>query len=87
MVLDSLVGCGLQWASAGGEPFRKHQQSDVVQQGGQLEMVQGVGIHVERPTDVERDRRSPSSVSGLPGQGAVDFLAGLTDEDAFHIAA
>jgi hypothetical protein len=87
MILKGHVGVTFKRPAAGSEMGWEHQDSDIVEQACELELVHCVDVELHRLSNPECKSCDPLSVSGLPRQHPIDFPADLTHEDAFDIAS
>jgi hypothetical protein len=87
MILHGDVGVWIEPVHAVGEVVRKHQEPDVVEQRREFPIVQLACRHADRLPDQQRDRSGAEAVTGLPGKRAINFLADLAHEYAFHVTA
>jgi hypothetical protein len=87
MILDNDVGVRIKHSTAGPEMIRKHQESDVMKQGGKFEMVKRSDIKPQLQSDPAGDEGGLSRVPRLPWQSTVEFAGDLTDQNAFEISS
>jgi hypothetical protein len=66
---------------------RKHQEPDVVEEGGEFQVVQFIGSQADRLSDQQRDRSCTAAMAGLPGERAIQLLGYLPNENAFDVTA
>jgi hypothetical protein len=66
---------------------RQHQESDIVEEGGEFQIVQQVASQTNRLSDQQRDRSRASTVACMPGERAIQLPAHLLHKDVFDIMA
>jgi hypothetical protein len=87
MILHGDIGFGIEPVHPDGQVVRKHQKPDIVEEGGEFQIVQLAWGQANRLSDQQRDRSCAAAVAGLPGERAIDFLADLANEYAFDVTA
>jgi hypothetical protein len=50
---------------------REHQEPDIVEKGGEFQVVQFIGSQADRLSDQQRDRSGAATVTCLPGERAI----------------
>jgi hypothetical protein len=65
---------------------RKHEEADVVKEGGQFQLVQDLVIKLCGLSDPKRNRCCLLPMSGLPRKKPIQFFRDLADQNAFQIA-
>ena len=65
----------------------EHQDADVVEQGGQFELMQRIGVESHSLSERQGNGSGLLSMACLPWKGAVDLFAGLAHQNAFDVAA
>jgi hypothetical protein len=66
---------------------REHQEPNIVEEGGEFQVVQFIGSQADRLSDQQRDRSGAATVTGLPGERAIQLLGYLPNENAFDVTA
>ena len=70
------------------DPVRwEHQDADVVEQGGQFELMQRIGGESHSLSERQGNGSGSLPVAYLPGKSAVDLFADLAHQNAFDVAA
>lgn len=87
MVLHGDIGFWIERIHPYGEVVRKHQEPNIVEEGGEVQIVHFAWGQADRLSDQQRDRSRAAAVACLPGERAIGLLADLTNEDAFDVAA
>jgi hypothetical protein len=87
MILHSDIGFWIEPVHPHGQVVRKHQEPDIVEEGGEFQIVQLAWGQANRLSDQQRNRSCTAAVACLSGERAIDFLADLAHEDAFDVTA
>src|SRR4029077_10556069 len=69
------------------EAGREPQEPDIVEEGGEFQIVQLACRRADRSSDQQRNRSSAAAMTSLPGECAIDFFADLPHKDAFDVTA
>jgi hypothetical protein len=87
MILYGHIRFRFRWLSACSHVMRKQQEADVVEIGGQFEVMQVHGGQAGCLPDHQRDGSRAAPMARLPGEATVDFFADLPHQNTFDIAA
>jgi hypothetical protein len=85
MILNGDVRFGFDKTPTSCEGRGQHQEPDIVKKGGELERMQRACIQGHGSPDHECDGGRASTMASLPGEGAIDLLADLTNQDTLDI--